>query len=348
MKKVILFLIFSFLVFYIFTQSILATDKVEINTASLEQLETLTGIGPVKAQATIDARPFSSVDDLLRVKGIGEKTLQKIKDQGLAYVEIQNPPPAPPPPPQEQSSTTQNTQNEEKTEITNQTTIAENTTLNNAPAQNNIAINQTPNIIHPENIFINEILPNAEGADETNEWFELYNSNNFEVDLSGWKINDTKGAITNYVFSQNTKISPNGFLVFKRTNTKITLNNDGDKLDLFTPDEKVIDSATYAPAPLNQSYNKVGSNWQWSTTLTPVAANIITGTAVKTLPTSKKSVKNNTEAGLASLSSNIDINQEGIKTTNPWFLFFIAVGTSIISAIIVLIIKIRFSNHVRT
>jgi len=54
MKK-FLFLIIAFLIFPYF---VLATDKVDINTASLEQLETLTGIGPVKAQAIIDTRPF--------------------------------------------------------------------------------------------------------------------------------------------------------------------------------------------------------------------------------------------------------------------------------------------------
>jgi len=77
MKKIFWVLIVFFFPFFV-----LAVNKVEINTASPEQLERLTGIGPIKAQAIIDARPFSSVDDLLGVKGIGEKTLQKIKNQG--------------------------------------------------------------------------------------------------------------------------------------------------------------------------------------------------------------------------------------------------------------------------
>lgn len=62
------------------------TNGVDVNTASLAQLDTLTGIGPVYAQRIIDGRPYSSVDDLLRVSGIGPVTLQKIKNQGLAYV----------------------------------------------------------------------------------------------------------------------------------------------------------------------------------------------------------------------------------------------------------------------
>jgi competence protein ComEA len=54
---------------------------IDLNTASKEELESLPEIGPVKAQAIIDARPFRSTEDVMRVKGIKQATFDAIRDQ---------------------------------------------------------------------------------------------------------------------------------------------------------------------------------------------------------------------------------------------------------------------------
>ena len=63
---------------------VVAGDKVNINTANKESLSTLNGIGPVTAERIIEYREkvgsFKSIEEVAKVKGIGEKTFLKIKD----------------------------------------------------------------------------------------------------------------------------------------------------------------------------------------------------------------------------------------------------------------------------
>jgi competence protein ComEA len=75
MKKIFLLLV-------VFIGILLA--KVNINTASQQELSSLKGIGEKKAIAIVEYRkqhPFTKIEDIMKVKGIGKKLFEKIKDE---------------------------------------------------------------------------------------------------------------------------------------------------------------------------------------------------------------------------------------------------------------------------
>ncbi|HIC91599.1 MAG TPA: helix-hairpin-helix domain-containing protein [Syntrophaceae bacterium] len=85
-RKLTVFLILATLICVFLTLPALATEKkVNINTATAEELMTLKGIGEKKAHAIIEYReahgPFESIDDLKNVKGIGDKIFESIKSE---------------------------------------------------------------------------------------------------------------------------------------------------------------------------------------------------------------------------------------------------------------------------
>jgi competence ComEA-like helix-hairpin-helix protein len=57
-----------------------AGKKINLNTATADELEELHGIGPVRAAAIIKARPFATIEDVMKVDGIKEGIFGQIKD----------------------------------------------------------------------------------------------------------------------------------------------------------------------------------------------------------------------------------------------------------------------------
>jgi len=319
-----------------------AVSFININTATQEQLDELTGIGPTYAKAIIDERPFSSLDDLIKVKGIGEKTLQKIKDQGLACVACPSPPTATTTAPSNtpSDSTTPDNSPPPSTQCeaedcpwpAGSTTSTSNAVEHSAPST------------YPSSLFINEIMPSPQGPDATNEWIEIFNSNNFAVNLEGWQIKDTIGATKTHTFGAITIVSY-GFFVLKRQQSKITLQNTGDGLYLLNPAGGIVDTVEFGKAQTDQSYNRSQNTHQWSTTPTPNAKNIITQQMPEVPPrafaTSNAANKNNAEntASSTNASQTANILQAMPKKSRNLIYFILAFIVAIASATFVLYLK---------
>ena len=60
------------------------SPKIDLNTATLSQLDSLPGIGPVIAERILELReksgPYKRIEDLMNIRGIGEKKFLKLKD----------------------------------------------------------------------------------------------------------------------------------------------------------------------------------------------------------------------------------------------------------------------------
>ncbi|PIZ88859.1 MAG: hypothetical protein COX90_02405 [Candidatus Nealsonbacteria bacterium CG_4_10_14_0_2_um_filter_38_17] len=203
---------------------------------------------------------------------------------------------------------------------------------------------------YPTGIIINEILASPEGPDEQEEWIEVFNQNNFEVNLSEWQIADAVGKTFTYTFPVGTKISAQGFLLLPRPETKITLNNDGDELDLLQPDTKIVDSVAFEKAPQNQSYSRKEKQWYWSFALTPGDINIITekqkteskeqGLSETSQPKNgEEKTKEFNKESLASLGEQLNQSRFTSKT------IFIALTVAVLSAIIILFLKSKLTKN---
>jgi len=210
-------------------------------------------------------------------------------------------------------------------------------------------------IEYPKSIFINEILPAPEGPDEQNEWIEIFNANNFTVNLAGWRVKDTVGAAKTHTLPQDSQIAANGFLLIPRTKSKITLQNNGDGLELYNPNGDLADQVIFPSAPNNQSYNRGpnpvrgeasnGANgWVWSSVLTPGAVNQI--------PPNPKQTNSAAIAKQGAISSTSspdnapsDIVLAGAQIgrfaprTSRFLTFALAVAIAIASALVVLFLR---------
>jgi competence ComEA-like helix-hairpin-helix protein len=62
--------------------------SINVNTTSREALIALSGIGETLADLIIQARPFTTIEELLSIPGIGPRMLERLKEQGLAVGDL--------------------------------------------------------------------------------------------------------------------------------------------------------------------------------------------------------------------------------------------------------------------
>lgn len=147
----------------------------------------------------------------------------------------------------------------------------------NVISQGGIARRETGIAYGVSSVVINEIFPNPKGSDTNDEFIELKNHGVTVVDLANWQLSD--GSDLKYTITQG-RIEPNGLLVFKRSQTKIALNNTGgDSVKLFMPGNVVVDFVSYSGSVQEEfSYARIPDGaFKWTSKPTSGKENVIEG-----------------------------------------------------------------------
>lgn len=131
-------------------------------------------------------------------------------------------------------------------------------------------------------ILISELLPNPS---EMQEFIELYNPTEHDIDLQNWKLKDASGkthTINNFQLSiqsdNNTIIEPNQYIIIVQDISNIYLNNNGgESVMLLDPSDNEIDFVAYPDKALKDvAYVLMDDGgWTWANPPTPAAPNIV-------------------------------------------------------------------------
>ena len=121
---------------------------------------------------------------------------------------------------------------------------------------------------YSDKIVLSELLPACSGSDQECEFIELYNPEDRDVNLEGWQLTDLKSY---YKFSEDNLIQSKSYLLIERKDSKITLNNSGEKIFLIDPAGKVINGVEYGKATKDLSFARDldSQKWQWTEKPTP-------------------------------------------------------------------------------
>ena len=104
----------------------------------------------------------------------------------------------------------------------------------------------------PTTVVLNEYR--AKGKDAENEWIEIYNTGDTQVDLSGWRVAHTANGGGAYILPQGTTIAARGFLVLTRQQTGLALDLKNDDVQLLYPTGAFADTTRHAALRENQVY----------------------------------------------------------------------------------------------
>lgn len=105
-------------------------------------------------------------------------------------------------------------------------------------------------------IQVSEIYSNPDTKLKENEWIELYNNSDKDINLNNWQIDDEEGGSKPYSIKDKT-IKAFSYLVLDKTETKLNLNNEKDTVRLLNFKKELIDQVEYIQSVKAKSYSRI-------------------------------------------------------------------------------------------
>ncbi len=128
-----------------------------------------------------------------------------------------------------------------------------------------------------EPIIITELLPNpaSPATDADDEYIELYNSNDQDVSLAGYRIETGNSFSYRYTFGADI-IPAHGYYVLYSKKSKLVLSNTSGVAQLKNPSGEIVSQTDhYEGADDGSAWALLNGVWQWTITPTPGTANIL-------------------------------------------------------------------------
>lgn len=124
-------------------------------------------------------------------------------------------------------------------------------------------------------IKITEMLPNASGSDDGNEYIEFYNPNDIDVDLSNYIFYVGVDNSSFYSFPTGSRIKSGAYLVLYNKEVKFTLINTNGRVQLRSIDGFMVDeSSAYTDPDEDMAWSLIDNTWQYTNQPTPNEANL--------------------------------------------------------------------------
>ncbi len=109
-------------------------------------------------------------------------------------------------------------------------------------------------------LALESILPNPQKG-EAIEYIKVKNISDNTICLNGWQLDDMTDGGSKPFTIKGGGIQPGGIRTFRKTETKITLNNKDDCASLINPDDEPIDRICYGKTHKNEIFTHEGGNW---------------------------------------------------------------------------------------